>query len=263
MDSELGLVQFIEQRPLEVTTLQGHVDSACALGLPEAFPHRRLDIITNGPSAALTPWNMCGPTMALNGALDLFTERGWEPTYFAACDPQELVTEFLVNAPFHTTFLLASQCHPSVFRRLQNRRVLLWHLLDGPVLPPHTPFVRHGSSITLTALHLARLLGYNDLHVWGWDCCVDPLTLTHHAAAHGDFRAELRALEHRTSLDGEPTRSFLTTNTWAFEAQQAVFMVEELRRFGVTTTVHGPGLVRHTLDFLTSLEPSNANARVA
>ncbi len=251
MDGELGTIEFIAQRPLGVEVLQGHVDAAAALG--RDFPSPRLDIIANGPSAWEAPVRDLKSVMVLNGALGLCLGYGRVPEYFAACDPQAHVADFLdLQAPLETTYLLASQCHPRVFDRLRLHDFRVFHLDDGAVLPPGASPWRHGSSITLTVLLNAWRLGFSDLHIWGWDCCA--IDGQHHS--HGSALPTgmaLRTLEHRTEPGGPTLRTFTTTNTWAYEAQQAVFAVDEMRRFGCSVTVYGDGLVRHTLDFHASL----------
>lgn len=241
--------QFVAKRPLLVSQVQANIDHACGLGLPEAVVRRRLDIIANGPSAGKVPWDALQTSMALNGALDLCNEVGHIPTYWAACDPQALVADFLHAAPDSTIYLLSSQCHPDVFARLAGHaHTRLWHVADETIIPGAPHIQRHGSSITLTALMLAPALGFLDVHVWGWDCCVDPFSFAHHASG-GSTYPLLEQLDFRPEEDGPILRSFITSASWVYEAQQAEFVIQDLHHHGVTVTVHGSGLVAHTLAF--------------
>lgn len=258
MTDELGLLEFVIQRPLGADVLQRHVDYACARGLREANVPGRLDIIANGPSASKVMWSQVGKVMVLNGALDLCLRHWGHPDYWAGIDPQELVVDFLDNIPYEgITYLVASQCHPAVFERLRGQDVRLLHILDGVTLPEGANPIPTGTSVTLTMLMNApRLTGCWDIHVWGWDCCMDgPL---HHASGPSalPLGMELRELHHVERDTNKILRTFTTCATWAHEAQQSIHAVQFLRNLGASVTVHGDGLVRHTLDFHASLEPS-------
>lgn len=249
-----SVLKFKHVGPLEDVVLQGHIAHAVGLGLPSALPYvRRLNIVANGPSARGMDLRFPAheDIMALNGALGLMRAQGLLPDLWAACDPQALVADFLGDDPSpYVRYLLATKCHPDVFARLRERNVRLWHCGDTPA-PVGFTAVRQGSSITLTALHLARLMGYRDLHVWGWDCCV--LDGAHHAHASAP-PPDLVTLDIRTSLDAPAGVPFLTTYTWAAETEQALGHIAELAQWGVTVTVHGPGMVAAALDFTRSLE---------
>src|SRR5215469_5748983 len=106
-------VQFVHRTPVDMDGLIANVRWSSALGLPELrdfeYPREEtLNIIANGPSARGAPLD--GPTLAINGALKLFTDMGRAPTFWTACDPQPLVADFLRNPPEETVYLVASKC---------------------------------------------------------------------------------------------------------------------------------------------------------
>lgn len=251
------MISLLEIKTVGVATkeqIASHVDHSSRLGFEEAIPRKQLIIIASGPSALNGQWPHEGDTMALNGALGLMHSWGFNPTFWAACDPQELVVNFLKNIPPEVTYFVASKCHPAVFERLRSRDARIFHVGDspGPMVP-----VRYGSSITLTALHLARLLGYTDIDVYGWDCCF--LEGAHHACEAAAPR-ETTKVHIRTAPDAPILREFTTTVEWANEVDQALGHIKELALWGVNVTVHGPGMVRAAIDFMNELEPSNADA---
>lgn len=187
---------------------------ACRLGLPEADadPKPTLRIVANGPSAREAPLD--GPTLALNGALGLFTAQGLAPTYWAACDPQPLVADFLADAPDETIYLVASKCHPKVFRALEDKDVRLWHLADQPI--ENARQVIHGTSITLTVPNLMRRLGWRSFEFWGWDCCV--MDGRHHAVEAGELPDQVTA-----TINGV---AFKARHAWTLEAQEASYLLQ-------------------------------------
>lgn len=247
----LASVQFEIHPPVDDGTIAANIAHALSLNLPEADaqPLRCLTIIANGPSARDAPLD--GETLALNGALSLFINSNRLPTYWAVCDPQELVADFLPdNPPMTITYLVASKCHPRVFAKLKGRDVRLWHIDDHP-LPDRTRAVPVASSVTLCVMSVMRRLGYRHFYLHGWDACYDCPALgvvLHHASEPG-----LKSDPPETvtvfvgaeqSEDGEGFtggRPFKTSRTWAAEAQDAMF---QLQVADYSVTIHGDGMIK-------------------
>lgn len=266
-------------------TISAHIAHALSLGLPEFDdgPLKTLSVIANGPSASLYDFDTPGPTLALNGALKLFTDRGKAPTYWACCDPQALVADFLVNPPLETVYLVASKCHPLVFQMLQGRDVRLWHIDDHPMVKTGHRAIPVASSVTLCAISLmARVYGVRHFETYGWDACFNGTE--HHAGQHineDDYPdntvsvsvgatqittppkrppTPLESLLNATALRinrfavwlaqlkpiPQPTQGFeggtdyLTTSTWAAEAQDATVLSHYA---DYTINVNGDGMV--------------------
>lgn len=214
--------------PLNEPTIRRHIRQSLARGLPEAIGEAEtLTIIAGGPSALGAPLD--GPTAALNGALAaVFTPRGVAPTYYAACDPQDIVAQFLVDPPAATKYYIASKCHPDVFDALKDRDVHLWHVSD------YVPGgIACAPSITLTALSLFARLGWRKFEVWGWDCCYR--NGRHHAGE------QAHAGDDRWLEVGD--RKFHTTTTWAAEAQDALIVLAMLEWLGCEITIQGDSMV--------------------
>lgn len=239
-----SIIEFEVVTPVATEGLISNIRATMALGLPQvcgeaerSSPHLR--VIANGPSALFAPLD--GDTLALNGALGLFVRAGLAPTYWAACDPQELVADFIPDdPPRETVYLVASKCHPRVFERLRGRKVLVWHLaedvtleaLGASAVEAALPFV----SITLTAFGLMYHLGFRSFETWGWDGCY--LDGRDHASS------QAHAGQNINVEVGDKT--FRTTTTWALEAQTAV---ELLTAIPYRLTVNGGGLIGAMLDF--------------
>ncbi len=226
--------------PLNEPTIRRHIRQSLARGLPEAVGEpETLTIVAGGPSALGAPLE--GPTVALNGALAAaFTPKGVAPTYYAACDPQELVAGFLRDPPTETAYFIASKCHPAVFDALEGRDVRLWHVSD------YVPGgIACAPSITLTALSLFAKLGWRKFEVWGWDCCYR--NGKHHA---GD---QPHVGDDRQLTVGD--RTFHTTTTWAAETQDALYVIAMLEWLGCEIVIQGDSMVEAIRRFRAASAP--------
>ncbi len=236
--SETQPIQFQSVMPCTQDELGANIAHALSLNLPEADaePIKTLTIIANGPSALECPLKgLTGPTLAINGALSLFTRQGLAPTYWAACDPQPGIVDFLDTIPPRTLYLLASTCAPVVFRRLldRNRQVRLWHIDTHPLARAQCQPIKTASTITLMSFQLMRRLGFRHFEVYGWDACYDGLK--HHAS---DPELTEPDPDGWSLVINE--RPYYTKPCWALEGQEALQM---LQRADFTINVHGNGLI--------------------
>lgn len=223
-----GVVHFDIKTPRTEAVVRRQIARSRALGLREAFETEPegLTIIANGPSAWHAPH--AGPTLALNNALRVIPN----PTYWAGCDPQEDLADFVKDGPKDTIYYVASKCHPKVFRALKDRDVRLWHV--GDFVPGAVP---SAVSITLTAMNLFARLGWRKFDVWGWDTSFGPGG--EHHAGDEPFSPNPNIVE--VAIDGGPT--FKTTPTWAAEAQDAHYIIPLLEYLGCEINIHGNSMV--------------------
>lgn len=261
-------VQFSIVTPCDGDELGANIAHARSLGLPaaDADPIRTLTVVANGPSARLFNPLIRTDTLAVNGALKLFTDAGTYPTYWACCDPQALVADFLIDAPEETIYLVASKSSPLVFQMLADRDVRVWDVDDHPTSKgPRS--VACASSVTLVAMQLMRdAFGYRAFETYGWDGCFNGTE--HHAGQHSDTRPDnfvqvtvgatlipapvmpqwmiergFRFMNNQPHYEGG--RTFDTTSTWAAEAQDAVV---QMHYASYSVRIHGDGLIKAILE---------------
>ena len=232
-------IQFEIHTPLNGDILVEHVKHALTLGLPELrdFEYAwegALKVIANGPSARQA--DLSGKTLAINGALKLFTDKGLAPTDWIGCDPQELVADFLTEAPIHTTYLVASKCHPRVFEALRGRNVIVWHVHDSPTdaLTENLFPVCRAVSVTICAFEVMARLGWRKFDTWGWDGCV--MDGQEHAVAQTNMGGHIN-IEVTTE---KGTRNFTSIPAWALESEDAI---SALRGFPFPIHIHGGGMM--------------------
>lgn len=234
--------------PLDDTSCLAHIAHSNTLGLQDALPRRcTLTVVANGPSALdVDMASIKTLTLAVNGSIKLFTDKGLAPTYWAACDPQELLADMLPdNPPRDTVYFVASKCHPAVFEKLRGRDVRLWHLMDYPA--PGRLRMALASSVTLSVTWLMYKLGFTDFEYYGWDGCF--MGGRHHASddsVWGSGEAPLNMGYGGAIIDGEYVggRIFPTTVSWAAEAHSAVQFFQLAKYFDIGVEIHGDGMFR-------------------
>lgn len=238
-------VEFDVQLPVDNEGLRANVRHALGLRLPELrdfeYPRpEQFHIVANGPSARRLDGSAPVPhTCALNGALGIFDAP---PMYWAACDPQPMVADFLAPAVRDTVFLVASKCHPSVFEVLAGKGItpVLWHVWEEPTagLLEDRLSVGAGVSITNTVFELGAHLGYRRFVTTGWDGCYGP-----DGAAHANGPSPPPADLKLWIGD----RSWPSCPAWALEAQDAA---ARLVGFPFPIHVNGDGFMGAYLSLL-------------
>lgn len=230
-------VEFQIRTPVDDEGLRANVISALARDLPELgwAPLRddRLKVVAGGPSARHA--SLDGPTLALNGALGLFGRKG--PNWWAGCDPQAHLADFLKDPPQDTVYLVASKCHPAVFDALAKRKVVLWHVWEPMTadLFEDRDSVLAGTSVTICAFELMGMLGFRHFETWGWDGC-------YVGGAHHALPQAHAAVDIENTVGGQV---FSTTTTWALEAQDAWNKLKDL-----DIDIRGGGMIGAIFDYL-------------
>lgn len=230
---------FDIRTPIGGDELESRIAENTARALPE-LPVKTAHIIASGPSANAELW--CAlrspgePVVALNNALRLFTRRHTLPTHWCACDPQEMVADFLPDKPpTGVVYLLASKCHPKVFDKLKGNDVRIWHIQEPDQPKPPGLAIPTAASITLVTQSLFRFLGYHRFEMYGWDCCF--LEDQAHATPQ-----PIEIKEQTLYIDIADQR-FHTTPAWLAELKDACVQTRNLAVMGYQVQVHGPGAV--------------------
>lgn len=145
----------------------------------EALKERPLVIVGGGPSLKyhwqqITGHN--GDILALNNAYGFLLERGISPDYFMLLDAREDNVDFLDSISLTTRHFIAAQCHPSVFDELQGYNTTLYLTILPDTLElvahidkPKVQLAANVGTVGMKALSLAYVLGYRELHLYGYD----------------------------------------------------------------------------------------------
>lgn len=208
-----------------------------------ANPYRPpCSIFGSGPSIDYTWPRATGDVIACNAAHDYLIKKGIVPRYAMLWDPVDVTEEFITPNP-RVTYLLASRCHPKVFRRFRNHRVIVWHAAGDDCIQrlleeyrKMEPMIMGGSAAAIRAMFLAVAMGYMNLNVFGMD---------------GSFDGSSTHIRQSVVKEDEMAPIFCNgkwfrTASWlAVQAEDFKKCAPYLAAVGVKMTLHGNGLIPH------------------
>lgn len=186
--------------------------------------------------------------MACGSAHDHLVESGIKLTYAANCDPDRLATKFFSSPQNGCHYLIASMCDPAVFDALEGHEITSWHSRGG--VPDEfyapDPIVQGGCTITLRALNIAIMLGFHDIHFFGFDSSYED----HHHAY--EYTIDGVDIENSPRILAQVNGGKVFQTTYGFLAQATHFQ-ECVKNYGFmfNPTVHGNGLIAEMM------KPSN------
>lgn len=221
---------------------------------------RKIALVGGGPSVKDTVGNLAyfDTIIACGSAHDwLQANSPVVPTFCAVCDPDPVMANYL-RAPDHRTkYLVSSHCNASVFEALEGHDIEMWHC--WPVgagdqdardfLEAHTPkwtAVGGGCTVGLRSLTLALMMGFSDLHFFGFDSCIGMTDDDHHAYPFTDETKEFLGTIYnlRVGMEaGAPAkREYRVAGYQLAQADHYKQMYAAFHHL-FKPTFHGPGLL--------------------
>jgi len=183
--------------------------------------------------------------VTLNGAYNWCLERGITPVTQVMVDAREFNARFTKPVREDCMYLLASQCHPTVFEGLPKERTYLWHTSAAQIVPivkeKYGAFwsVPGGSTVLLRAIPLLRMLGFKRQHLFGCDSCLTDER--HHAYTQIENDQEVVV---PIVVGG---RLFRCHPWMAAQAQEFINLIKQLGD-EIELEVHGDGLLAYILE---------------
>lgn len=227
--------------------LRENVVSCLSRGLPavqmQPVHDRPAILVGGGPSlsscvADIKLSQPHGIVFALNGAAGFLNSQGILPDYQVIVDPRPQNTDLLSSAK---VYLFASQCAPELFDHAQGLAVGTFHLggVADDVLSGNT-VIGAFTTVGLTAMILAHVMGYRTIHLYGFDSSFDD---SHHAYGQDLTEKESQEIEVG-AFDREGIfRSFKTNPAMAKQAELFPVACELITNEGTQIHVHGYGLL--------------------
>lgn len=173
---------------------------------------------------------------ALNGAARFLNRHGIKPDYQVVLDARPENLSLLGDA---REYLIASQCDPGLVEYLPQ--VTLWHpAIEGIEnhLPEHDDeyaLVGGGMTVGLSCMCLAYVLGYRNLHLYGYDSS-HRNTMGHAYSQPMNDRDPLCKVTMGDKI-------FTSSLTMARQAELFPEVCNNLIDLGCTITVDGDGLI--------------------
>lgn len=140
-----------------------------------------LYIACAGPSLRETADELRGKkhVWALNGAHDYLIQRGIVPSHGIAQAPEHQILWTFKNIRPDIVYAFASCTHPDLIARAiaEGAKVVLWHAHvpnEWGVEYGDRDLVFGGATIGLRSLDLAYMVGFREVHLLGFDCCLSP-----------------------------------------------------------------------------------------
>lgn len=245
----------------------GNVRSACARDLPWFDPvneehDRHVAIIGGGPSVVdyldEIRWrkSIGQEIWVLNNAHRALGDIA--PDKQIVLDARPETAAFLIDDAGE--FLVASQCHPSVFDALAFDAVTLWHvntpgmedLLEDEKARV-TCLIGGGTTVGMNAIALACLRGYRKIHLYGFDS-------SFRDDAHHAYPQALNDADPKNDvLYGD--KSYVCAPWMVGQAQEFMEMAPRYEADGCIITVHGTGLLPDIArDLATVMSPAELRA---
>lgn len=212
------------------------------------FQVRRAVIVGGGPSAAdhindiradqRNGWEVT----AVNGAHDWLLRHEIRPDNCVLMDATEAVATFISRPHGGCTYYLASQCHPKLFEKLSCCDVTMWHAhLDEASnkfieeRDPRGIILSGANTVGLHAIALEYFKGVRKLRLYGFDSSHRP------SGDHAyDNSQQLKTDEIEFFFKGE---RFLSTGTWAAQAEMFARFWRQYFKLGMRIEVIGDGLL--------------------
>ena len=191
------------------------------------------------------------PVITVNGTHKYCVDLGLIPSAMIMLDSREFNNRFIEPLLKDCKYFISSQCHPSVFDKLKDYKVWIWHvagdenydLLKQQYGEEYFP-VMGGSTVSLRALHLLRLLGFHKFDIYGFDSCIIG---SHHAydQPENDDEEEIDVL-----VGG---KEFRCTAAQYHQAKEFVEMIAKTGQY-YDMIVNGDGLISHIINNPDSLK---------
>jgi SAM-dependent methyltransferase len=176
----------------------------------------------------------------LNGAYNALLSVGVIPKFYAQLDARPENVNFISEAKYETTFLMASQCAPECFKALDGFDVRTYHLntpTTRKIFTNEKIYFGGGSTIGTTAMGLAAALGYRRLGIFGYD--------SSYSSGKSHVRFQPQNANDKTLPIFVYGKEYLSTPTMAKQVEEFRPWLQSLEKTfpGIEVSLFGEGLL--------------------
>jgi hypothetical protein len=279
-DVALQVLDGIEMRGTVNTddaTILEHIRHSVRLQHPQVKPQPaqsdRVCLVGGGPSLAETEHELRAlyfegaKIVTVNGAYQWCVERNYRPSAQIVLDARSTNARFVDPVIPQCRYLLASQCHPETWARVDGRDVWIWHAVgEEPTWRSELnayygqcwQSITGGSTVAMRAIALLRVLGFLRMDLFGIDSCW--LESRHHAFAQPENDTD-RKLPFRVHPTGRPdlTETFLCA-PWHVKQLEDFLQMIRVNGHQFLLNIHGRGLLAYALRSAAHIELVDAAA---
>ncbi len=204
-----------------------------------------LAIVCAGPTLKKTIEHVRGfrNILVCGSGHDNLIRHGITPTYALVSDGGKEDKGNLFMPQKETTFIIASQCDPSLFEHLKDHKVEMWHYHgqaapndeEQAVLLNNEQAICWGSTVTINSIQIALLLGFQYLHFFGFDSCYGE-SGEHHCC---EIAGSLEYNKHEAKVGN---RTFVSDMGLMIQAEQ-FFKYMEIMGAYFHSTIYGDGMI--------------------
>lgn len=212
-------------------------------GVPKNEP---LAVVAAGPSLNDTYQKILDfkHVLVCGSAHDHLIRLGIVPNYALVCDGGKEDKGNYSLPQKETTYLIASQCDPSLFEHLKDHKVEMWHYRGQCAPTPEEerevlngePSLSWGSSVTIVAIQICMFLGHQDLHFFGFDSCYGDHGMSHHCTKISG------SMEYQKMPATVGGKTFISDLALMEQANQ-FFRIQEAQHQFLHSTIYGGGLI--------------------
>lgn len=257
-----------------VTDLPGHLNTpqdvileqirhSITLQHPQIYPipahGDEAIVVGGGPSLANTEAEIVdlvwsgAKLITVNGAYQWCLARNLKPYAQIVLDARPYTANFLEPVVDGVRYLVASQCHPDAWAKVEDADTWIWHacrpedddrkvILDA-YYGGRWHGIPGGTTVTIQALMVLRSLGFVRMHLFGVDSCVAS-SLQHHAYVQPENdHDDLIRIEVASDTE---SRRFVCA-PWHVQQFVELQRVITLNHKNFAVTVHGDGLLAYAM----------------
>lgn len=203
-----------------------------------------LAIVGSGPSIheTLKLLEQDDHILACNAAHDFMISKGIVPQYAMLLDAAEVIATMFTPHK-DVTYLVASRCHPAVFKKLEGFEVVVWHagseeeriLQALEAAGRREPVIHGGSAAVVRAMFVAVMMGYRKLKLFGVD-----------SSFEGEFTHFKKSAVPETEIKVFCNHRWFRTTSWmAAQAEEVSILFPIVQGLGIEIEVYGDGLIPH------------------
>lgn len=194
------------------------------------------------------------PTVACGSVHDWLIEHGIIPTYAAACDPDPVMANYFTKPHKDVKYLIATGCDDKVFEVLHDYNIIMWHCHSEEnheaikEIEPSYQAIGGGCTVGMRAISIVLMLGYSNLHFFGFDSCLDDEDNNHHAYEFSTDQEQLGQIYLiKIGIDGPGESTYKCAGYQLVQADN----FEKLYNWNhhlFTPTLYGRGLIKDMVE---------------